>query len=34
MSVETTYSVGSNNGHKAAELIITNFKPLPDKMMP
>lgn len=26
-SVGTTYSVGGNNGHKAAELIITNFKP-------
>jgi len=34
MSVETTYSVGGNNGHKAAELIITNFKPSPDKTMP
>ncbi|KGT95349.1 modification methylase [Erwinia typographi] len=25
--VTTTYSVGSNNGHRAAELIITNFTP-------
>lgn len=25
-SVGTTYSVGGNNGHKAAELIITNFE--------
>lgn len=26
-TVNTTYSVGSNNGHKAAELVISNFKP-------
>jgi DNA adenine methylase len=25
-TVNTTYSVGSNNGHKAAELVISNFK--------
>lgn len=27
--VSTTYSVGANNGHEAAELIITNFKQSP-----
>lgn len=26
-SVNTTYSVGGNNGHKAAELVIYNFRP-------
>lgn len=26
-SVNTTYSVGGNNGHKAAELVICNFRP-------
>jgi len=26
-SVSTTYSVGGNNGHKAAELVICNFRP-------
>uniref|UniRef100_UPI001AD894A2 DNA adenine methylase n=1 Tax=Rahnella sp. ChDrAdgB13 TaxID=1850581 RepID=UPI001AD894A2 len=26
-TISTTYSVGSNNGHKAAELIISNFIP-------
>lgn len=29
VAVNTTYSVGSNNGHKAAELVICNFRPTP-----